>query len=175
MARELAAWREKQAKEKDRPVGKILSDRGIIILANKQPQNQNELRNVRAVDQGTVNRWPRDILAAIGRGLSAEPIPLSKSNRPKEEPVDQATISLCESFVRVRTLETNIAYELVVNRDEIMRLVVAKRCGDPVLEDVRDVRILVGWRRKLVGEELLDLLRGNKQLRVGDQGLVEIT
>jgi ribonuclease D len=48
--------------------------------------------------------------------------------------------------------------------------VVAARRGRPE----PNVRTLQGWRRELVGEELLALLRGERSLRVDDRGRVEI-
>ena len=56
--------------------------------------------------------------------------------------------------MRSHSLQAGIAYELIASRDELTRAVVAVRHGlaEP------DVRILQGWRRELVGNELLDLL-----------------
>jgi ribonuclease D len=47
---------------------------------------------------------------------------------------------------------------------------VAARRGDPE----PSVRTLKGWRRELVGAELLELLRGGRRLTVGEGGRVHI-
>ena len=36
------------------------------------------------------------------------------------------------------------------------------------------MRTLTGWRRELVGAELLELLRGRRRLGIGERGRVEI-
>ena len=171
VVRELAAWRERTAEAENRPVGAILRDQSVVELAKRQPQNRGEIANIRGIGSEVVRRRSSDIIAVIERGLSAEPLQLPEFERRGVEPGDGATISLCESLVRTRVLEANIAYELVASRADLTRIVVAMRRGD----SEPDVRTLVGWRRELVGEELLDLLRGEKQLGVGARGRVEIT
>jgi hypothetical protein len=47
--------------------------------------------------------------------------------------------------------------------------------GEVVLETVQGHeeprnRLLTGWRRAVAGEEMLDLLRGDRALRVGENG-----
>jgi len=49
--------------------------------------------------------------------------------------------------------------------------VVAARRGQPE----PDVRTLRGWRRELVGAELLDLLAGKRSLAVGDNARLVVT
>jgi ribonuclease D len=48
---------------------------------------------------------------------------------------------------------------------------VAARRGD----EEPDVRTLHGWRRELVGAELLELLAGRRVLRVGDGGRIDVS
>ena len=58
--------------------------------------------------------------------------------------------------------EAGLAYELIAARADLAPVVVAARRGD----DEPAVRTLQGWRRELVGDELLRLLRGEGALRV---------
>jgi lysophospholipase L1-like esterase len=66
--------------------------------------------------------------------------------------VDGPTIALAESLVRARAQEAGLAYELIAARADLAPIVVAARRGMPE----PDVRTLRGWRRALVGDELLD-------------------
>ena len=72
--------------------------------------------------------------------------------------------------MRARAQEAGLAYELIAARADLTPIVVAARRGDPE----PDVRTLKGWRRELVGAELLELLRGRRRLDVGEGGRVEI-
>ena len=84
--------------------------------------------------------------------------------------MDGPTIALAESLVRARAHEAGLAYELIAARADLAPIVVAARRGRPE----PDVRTLRGWRRELVGEELLELLAGRRSLAVGDGGRVAV-
>jgi ribonuclease D len=63
--------------------------------------------------------------------------------------------------------EAELAYELVASRADLQAILTAARAG----EDAH-VRTLEGWRRGLVGDELLALLRGERSLHVSDFDVV---
>ena len=81
---------------------------------------------------------------------------------------DAPLIALGESLVRARALEAGLAYELVAARADLQAVVTAQRQNAP--EPV--VRTLTGWRRELVGAELLELFAGRRSLCIGPDGRV---
>ena len=170
VARELAAWRERTAAKEDRPVGSVLRDPTVVELAKRQPAGRRELSQIRGVNPDVVRRRGPDVLAAIERGRQAQPIPLDDSDRLGTEAADGPVIALAESLVRSRAQEAGLAYELIAARADLAPVVVAARRGDPEPE----VRTLSGWRRELVGAELLELLAGRRVLGVGEDGRVRV-
>jgi len=162
VARELAAWRERVASAEDRPVGSILRDPAAVELIKRKPSGTGELGAIRGLNPDVVRRRGRDILQAIERGLAAEPLRLEATERFVTEAGDAPVIALAEALVRARALEAGLAYELIAARSDLTPIVVAAR-RDGAEPDVRTLR---GWRRELVGEELLALLRGDRALRV---------
>src|SRR3954447_318622 len=171
VAQALAAWRERTAAAEDRPVGAILRDPTVVELAKRQPAGRRELAQIRGITPDVVRRRGDDAMAAIERGRSAEPIRLEEGDRSPTEAVDGPTIALAESLVRSRAQEAGLAYELIAARADLSPVVVASRRGQPEPE----VRTLQGWRRELVGAELLDLLAGRRTLGVGPGGRVRVT
>ena len=161
-ARELAAWRERTAAAEDRPVGSVLRDPTLVELAKRGPRDAKQLSQIRGAGPDVLRRRARDILAAIERGRHAEPIRLDEGERYPTDAADGPTIALAESLVRARAQEAGLAYELIAARADLTPIVVAARRGRPE----PDVRTLRGWRRELVGEELLELLAGNRRLAV---------
>ncbi len=162
LARELAAWRERTAAAEDRPVGAVLRDPTLVELAKRGPRNPKELSQIRGAGPDVVRRRSRDILAAVERGRAAEPIRLDEGERLATDSADGPTIALAEALVRARAHEAGLAYELIAARADLAPVVVASRRGKPE----PDVRTLRGWRRELVGAELLDLLAGQRRLGV---------
>ena len=171
VARELAAWRERTAAKEDRPVGSVLRDPTVVELAKRHPAGRRDLSQIRGVNPDVVRRRGPEILAAIERGRAAEPVRLDDGERFSTEAVDGPVIALAESLVRTRAQEAGLAYELIAARADLAPVVVAARRGRPE----PDVRTLQGWRRELVGEELLALLAGRRTLGVGEDGRIRVT
>ena len=170
VARELAAWRERTAMAEDRPVGSIVRDPTLVELAKRQPAGRRDLSQIRGLNPEVLRRRSADLLAAIERGRAAPPLRLEEAERLHTDSVDGPAIALSEALVRARAQEAGLAYELIAARADLTPIVVSARRGDPEPA----VRTLTGWRRELVGTELLELLRGRRRLGVGDGGRVEI-
>ena len=171
VARAITAWRERTASQEDRPVGAILRDPTVVELAKRQPSGRRDLAQIRGITPDVVRRRGDDVIAAIERGRHSDPIKLEEGDRSATEAVDGPTIALAESLVRSRAQEAGLAYELIAARADLSPVVVAARRGQPEPE----VRTLQGWRRELVGAELLELLAGKRTLGVGAGGRVEVT
>ncbi len=170
VVRELAAWRERTAAREDRPVGAVVRDPTMVELAKRQPSARKDLAQIRGINPDVVRRRGDDILAAIQRGKTAEPVRLDEGERLPTEPQDGPVIALSEALVRTRAQEAGLAYELIAARADLTPIVVAARRGDAE----PDVRTLRGWRRGLVGAELLELLAGRRTLSVGGGGRIQI-
>lgn len=164
VARELVEWRESLAAQQDRPVQSVLADAALVELAKRKPDSRRALENIRGINPGNLRRRGDDLLEVIARGRDREPIPFAGERRPAPHPGDAPLIALCEALVRTRVAQAELAYELVASRADLQAILTAVRGGG----DEAAVRTLTGWRRELVGEELLALLRGERALAVED-------
>jgi len=161
IARELVAWRERTAAAADRPVQSILNDAALIELAKRKPSSSKQLAQIRGVGAG--HRRAHELLDAVHRGSKRTPEPLPQETRPPApDPDDGPLIAAAEALVRARARETGLAYELLAARADLQAIVAARR----VSGEEADVRTLRGWRRELVGKELLELLDGDVSLSV---------
>ena len=170
VARELGSWRERTAMAEDRPVGSVVRDPALAELVKRQPAGRRELAQIRGLNPDLIRRRSADLLAAIERGREAPPIRIDETERLLTESVDAPAVALSEALVRARAQEAGLAYELIAARADLVPIVVTARRGDPE----PDVRTLKGWRRELVGTELLELLQGRRRLGIGAGGRVEI-
>jgi ribonuclease D len=166
IARELVAGREQTAANADRPVQSILGDAPLVEIAKRKPSSTKQLEQIRGVNAGSLHRRASEILDAVHRGSERTPQPLPQEGRPPTPAAeDGPLIALSEAFVRARAREAGLAYELLAARADLQAIVAAQRVGDPEA----DVRTLRGWRRELVGAELLELLDGRVSLSVRDR------
>ena len=163
IARELVVWREETARAQDRPIPSVLSDAALVEVAKRRPSQMTQLEQIRGINESTLRRRGRAILEAVERGRSRPPIPVDGQRPAQPDALDAPVIALAEALVRTRALEEELAYELLAARADLQRIVLAMRDGQPA----PDVRTLRGWRREVVGDELLELLDGRRSLTVG--------
>ena len=180
VAHELVRWREQTAAREDRPVQGVLSDSALIEVAKRKPTSVDELGQIRGVQAASLRRRGGELLQAVERGrqLPPEPVP-HEERRTTPRPEDAALVALAEALVRARALEAGLAYELLATKADLQGIV-ATRASDrapaggasgPDAAGETDVRTLHGWRRELVGEELLELLDGRLSLSVAEREL----
>ncbi len=170
VARELVVWREEAARQADRPVSGVLQDATLVEVAKRRPRSPEKLTQIRGLHEGTLRRRGAEIVAAVERGRGQPPIPSSYERPAQPAPEDAPLVALAEALVRTRSLEHDLAYELMAARADLQRIVLAVRDGTPLPE----VRTLQGWRRELIGDELLALLTGDLALAMGPDRRVEV-
>jgi ribonuclease D len=164
VARELVEWRERTAATRDRTVQSVLADAALVEIAKRRPSSRGQLETIRGVGQSALGRRSEQILDAVRQGAQRphEPLdPLQRTATP--EAADAPLIALSEALVRARAQQAGLAYELIAGRSDLQAIVVGWRSED---RREADVRTLCGWRRELVGAELLDLLDGRISLSV---------
>jgi ribonuclease D len=170
VARELVDWREDTARRMDRPAPFVLPDQALVELARRQPDDREGLEQIRGLPPQTMHRRGDRLLRAIEDGRRREPPP-APPEPPARESRDAPLVALTQAVVRHRSQESGVAVELIATQAELASLVGARRRG----EDGVELRVTQGWRRELVGAELLELLAGRRSLGVGPDGRLRVS
>jgi ribonuclease D len=166
VARGLVEWRERTAERHNRPVQSVLGDAALMEIAKRKPSSRKELERIRGVGAGAAGRRAEELLDVVRSARERPPDPAPERPRPPAtRPDDAPLIALGEALLRARAREAGLAYELLAARADLQAVVAAERVGSEA-----DVRTLRGWRRELVGSELLALLRGEVTLAVQGSG-----
>ena len=167
LALALVEWRQELAGEVDRPASSILPDHVLVEVARRQPDSRRGLEEVRGMPGQTVQRWHKELVAAVEAGKNGREAP-DLPDVEQGDAADAPLVALGQALVRQRAIEAKVAVDLVSTQSDVAAVVAAVRRGreDP------DVRTLAGWRRELVGNELVSLLRGECAVRVVDGKLV---
>ena len=105
-------------------------------------------------------------LAAVERGLAAPPVKVDRVRTDIPPDEAGALVSLADALLRARAHEAGLAFGLIAARAELLEVVMSVLAG----QDEPRVPMLDGWRRELVGAEVLELLRGRRALTVGGRG-----
>jgi ribonuclease D len=164
VAREVAAWREIEAQRRDVPKRWVIGDESIVEIARRSPSTPEQLVAIRGVADKVGRGAHKGIVDAVARGLAVpdEELPSIAKRKRLTGDVDGA-VDLMVALVRVRARERGVAMPLLASRDDLERLAAGEREASPLLE---------GWRKTMIGDELLELLEGSISMRVKDGSLV---
>lgn len=163
VARALVQWREQTAERQDRPVQGVLSDAALVEIAKRKPSSTQALEQIRGSGAANLRRRGEELLDVVRRARELAPEEAPREARPPAPRAEDAPlIALAEALLRSRAREAGLAYELLAARADLQAVVAAWRAGG----EEADVRTLRGWRRELVGGELLELLDGRIALSV---------
>ncbi|ALH81042.1 ribonuclease D [Sphingopyxis macrogoltabida] len=162
----LAAWREREARTKNLPRGRIVKDETLGDLAAHPPKDQDGLGRVR----GLSATWKsNDIGARLMDALdNAKPLP--KDDMPDRAPRGPGlgkegvlVADLLKLLLKIRARELNVASRLIARSDDLEALAAGRRDDIPMMQ---------GWRYDVFGHAALDLVEGRMGFAVKNGKLV---
>lgn len=142
----LATWRENEAVARNRPRRWILEDTSILQMAARTPATKEDLAKIEGLSAKRIERSGDALLALLAEPVEAKPLVDDARETPEQR---QKTVALLE-LLRNRATQLEVAPTLIATRSDIERLV---REGDKAA-----IPLLSGWRRELLGSELLSKL-----------------
>lgn len=160
--RDLAAWRETEARRRNVPRGRVMRDEVLLQLARHPPKNVEELRGLRGLHGSEIDRNGEQLIATITASLALPPSAWPEIPRDrKPEPESIGLVELLQAVLKARAAEAEIAPSLLATTADLQTLVEAK-------ENKRsaDLPLLRGWRRELVGDLLMHILDGRMTVSV---------
>ena len=141
----LAAWRESEALRRDRPRQWIIRDNVLIDIAINAPTSKSALLDLDGLTDKTVRRLGDDILRLVADATHDK-----SGYEPPRRPDESQKAALKRMQKRVADVadKLGLAAELLAPRKELSAVMLGNR----------ESRVLQGWRRELIGDELLGLL-----------------
>lgn len=160
----LAAWREEQARERDLPRRWVLKDEVLVDLARRRPKDAEQLSRIRGLEPPVIRRDGEALLhqIAVATALPREDWPTEGRGGKPLTALQEAQADLLSAALRLLAESHQLSPHAIAGRKDIEKLV----RGDA------DTPLLEGWRRKVAGEHLLDLLAGRWSLRATADGVV---
>jgi ribonuclease D len=148
----LAAWREREARRRDLPRNFVLKEGLLLDLATRRPQEAKDLQRLPSFDPRQAARDGATWLQLLADAASRpDPeLPSRLSGKPFSAAAREVENRLRDR-VRERAAELDVPPEILAPRrtlDALLRLNVDK-------PDPRLPRELAGWRREVIGEDLL--------------------
>jgi len=155
----VAAWREREARERDVPRGRVIKDEAIYEIAQQQPRDATALARLRTTPKG----WERSSTATALIGIVNAAVNLPKEDLPKlpkQQQMQEGTSAageLLRVLLKIVAEQEGVAPKVLASSDDIEKI-----ASDG---DTADVAALTGWRREVFGNTALKLVRGEIALR----------
>jgi ribonuclease D len=148
VAAELAGWREAVAQQRNRPRKWILDDEPLYRLAERKPESEEQLADLKVLPPKTLSRHGPALLEVIARARhDAHPLAVEE---PPLIDTQKAKLQKLQEWLRQRAGTLNIPASLLAPRADLEGIVRrGAEAGVPLLE---------GWRRDVAGAEMLALL-----------------
>jgi ribonuclease D len=155
---EVAAWREREARARDVPRGRVLKDEVIGDIAVQAPTTVERLASLRSLPKGFErSRWGEAIIEAVNRGLARDPKSLPRIEKGRSAANGAATVELLKVLLRMTAERHAVAAKVIATVEDLDRI---------AADDTADVAALKGWRRDLFGEKALALKHGQLALAI---------
>ena len=155
--RELCIFRDKKARSANRPLFKIISDKSLLQIAQTAPKTIRELERVQGISNRQARWLGNGLLAAVKRGLVAQPIRPKRKPRPSTDYLDRVE--------QLRRWRQQKAKQLVVKSDVILPKDLLYVLAEKIPTNKKDLSKImhsVPWRYKEFGEEIISLLMLSK-------------
>jgi ribonuclease D len=162
----VAAWREREARERDVPRQRVIKDDAVYEIAQQQPRDQAALARLRMTPKG----WERSataasLLEAVNAALAIPREQLPKPPKPSQSPEGSgAAAELLKVLLKLVAEKEGVAPKVLASGDDLDRI-----AADGEKADAGALR---GWRRAVFGDKALKLVRGELALKFEDRKIV---
>jgi len=149
--RELAAWREIAAQQRNLPRGRIMRDEAVLEIAAHSPKTIDALARTRSLGKGIAEgKLGNEILDAVRRGLADTkgPAPPTRVDVPHGL---GPLVELLRVLLKQRCEEHQVAQKLVATGEDLEAV---------AADDDAPVPALSGWRYEIFGKDALALKHG---------------
>lgn len=166
--REIAAWRELKAQEKNQPRVRIMQEAMMLELAAAAPQTVEELSQIRGISTSFIEgSRGKTILELIQKAMALpiEDCPQVKVWEGASPPGSSALVEMLRLLLKIKSEKYQVAQKLIATNAD---LEVIARSPDP------QVPALEGWRREIFGNAALALKEGKVAIGIKDHRITLI-
>lgn len=156
----IAAWREREAQNRDVPRNRILRDETLLEIAAHPPADAEQLEHIRGLPNGYAqSRAGKALMVAMSEAMTAPPPhPLPPEPRYRRDP-SPAALDLLKTLLRLRASQYRVAPRLVADNADLEKLASG---------EADDVAALHGWRAELFGRDAVALCEGKLAIALKD-------
>ena len=153
--RELAKWREIEARKQDVPRGRIIKDETLVELASMMPRKESDLDRMRGLDKHMSKTKIDAILHCVQEALALQPTdyPQVKNHKKPSENIVNA-VAMLQLLLKLKAEVHGIASSMIADKDDLEAIALGKN----------ETPAMQGWRYEIFGQNAEALLKGKLRL-----------
>lgn len=158
LLQKLTQWREKEARERDIPRGRVVKDRSLYSVAKLRPETTKDLLDIEDLTSRMI-RCDGETLLAIVKSCELVDKSILLDQLPKPLPPKVNTlIKKLKAFVKQRAEELGLAAEILIRKKDYEALLRSgHENGNYQLPES-----LSGWKKTVIGDDLLAIIDSDK-------------
>jgi len=162
----LAQWREIHAIEHNKPKKWVMSDEVIVHIAKRPPKTSQALYKVPNIKASSVKGYGDEWIRLIDEvfALSADELPSPPPKAVKETPQEEILLNYMNAYIQQIALDYKLVASHIINKTQLIQFIRSPQA-----------HALQGWRKELIGNDLLALLNNTKQLAIEKNKVVLFT
>ena len=163
--KEVAAWREIEAQNKDIPRNRIVRDESLIEISHHAPKTINDLSRARGLSRKKAEgSLGKALLNAVKAGLNvpSENLPEVKRDAPLPKGIGPIT-DLLKVLLKLKCEKHDVAQKLIATVNDMEQIAAfGQNANVPALQ---------GWRQEVFGIDALRLRSGQLAMVIKDHNL----
>lgn len=156
---ELLQLRRKIARRQDKPLFRIIGNKSILMLAEARPLNRKKLLETGALGSKQIDRYGKEVIAAVKKALQRPPKDLPKFSRKTAPPVPAIVARRVKELRNWRDLlakQLQIDPAIICTRAQISALAVQK---PETVEGLSSHNDLKNWQKAEFGKDIVAILK----------------
>ena len=151
---QLALYRDKRARELNRPLFKVIGDKTLVAIAENEPASYEALSKLPGMTNGQMRRYGKGLLKAVREGQKAPPIPRRRVVHP-----DSTVLQIMDALRNWRkhtAPKIGVDSDIVLPRDILELIAYQKPKSIEVLKNVMEE---VPYRFEQFGSQILSVVK----------------
>lgn len=159
--REIASWRESEARRRDVPRNRVLRDETLVDMAFHAPKTVEELKHIRNMPKDVAgSSLGKTLLKLIEKGRNVPVKKCPQTVLKKRFPAELTPVlEMLKMLLRIQASENEVALKLIASNTDLESL---------AQDDKADIPALRGWRYEVFGKEALALKQGRLTIGLKD-------
>jgi len=152
------------AREENIPRNWIVKDEILLNLARLKPTSLDGIRLIRGVDERLLKRHGETLIRLIRRPPVAVQVAASSHRTTPKTSARESLLDLLSAVVKLNAEQHAMNHTLLASRKDL----------EHFLDSPENNKLMEGWRKGMIGDELMAVLQGEVDLRILEGQVIKV-